>query len=246
MCLHAEARGLVRALLQPEPAVRLTAGQTLLHPWVKAMAVDCRQGAPNDKAQRNAVKMNAEQDQAQRRHQNNASELTSEKSEFTKKEPIRPFGMPDVHTTNCSLTCSSSREVNLQEIQDLAPELSNTHCSPENRMSLRNYFSGPVTQMDPLPQIKSQSQQNSQQCPTLHHTSASTNQRQTVSGHIVSTHPSSNPATASSSQSLHQQNSSFSLYNRNSSTSPNTSSQDCMQHVAHGTNTQSPHCEPAP
>lgn len=226
--------------------MRLTAGQTLLHPWVKAMAADCRQGAPNDKAQRNTVKMKAEQDQAQRRHQNNASELTSEKSEFTKKEPIRPYGAPDVHTTNCCITCSSSREVNLQEIQDLAPELSNTHCSPENRMSLRNYFSGPVTQMDPLPQIKSQSQQNSQQCPTLHHTSASTNQRQTVSGHIVSTHPSSNPARASSSQSLHQQNSSWSLCNRNSSTSPNTLSQDCMEHVAHGTNTQSPHCEPAP
>lgn len=225
--------------------MRLTASQTLLHPWVKAMAVDCRQGAPNDKAQRNAVKMKAEQDQGQRRHQSNASELTSEKSEFTNKEPIRPFGMPDVHTTDCSLTCSSSREVNLQEIQNLAPELSNTRCSPENRMSLHNYFSGPVTQMDPLPQIKSQSQQNSQQCPTLHHTSALTNQRQTVSGHIVSTHPSSNPATASSSQPLHQQNSSFSLSNRNSSTSPNTSSQDCMEHVAHGTNAQSPHCGPA-
>lgn len=243
MCLHAEARGLVRALLQPEPTVRLTAGQTLLHPWVKAMAADCRQGAPNAKAQRNTVKMKAEQDQAQRQHQNNAY---SEKSELTKKELISPFDAPDVHTTNCSLTCSSSREVNLQEIQDLAPKLSNTHCSPENRMSLRNYFSSPVTQMDPLPQIKSQSQQNSQQCPTLQRTSASTNQRQTVSGHIVSTRLSSNPATASSSQSLHQQNSSFSLYNRNSSTSPNPSSQDCMEHVAHGANTQSPHCEPAP
>uniref|UniRef100_A0A674ND97 Doublecortin-like kinase 3 n=1 Tax=Takifugu rubripes TaxID=31033 RepID=A0A674ND97_TAKRU len=241
-----EARGLVRALLQPEPTVRLTAGQTLLHPWVKAMAADCRQGAPNDKAKRNTVKMKAEQDQAQQRHQNNASELTSEKSESTKKEPISPFGMPEVHTTNCRLTCSSSREVNLQEIQDLAPELSNTHCSPENRMSLRSYFSGPVTQMDPLPQIKSQSQQNSQQCSTLQHTSASTNQRQTVLGHIVSTRPSSNPATASSSQSLHQQNSSCSHYNGNSSTSPNPSLQDCMEHVAHGANTQSPHCEPAP
>uniref|UniRef100_A0A8C4GLX5 Doublecortin-like kinase 3 n=1 Tax=Dicentrarchus labrax TaxID=13489 RepID=A0A8C4GLX5_DICLA len=31
-----EARGLVRALLQPDPTVRLTAEQTLLHPWVKA------------------------------------------------------------------------------------------------------------------------------------------------------------------------------------------------------------------
>uniref|UniRef100_A0A665VXV9 non-specific serine/threonine protein kinase n=1 Tax=Echeneis naucrates TaxID=173247 RepID=A0A665VXV9_ECHNA len=30
-------QGLVRALLQPDPTVRLTAEQTLLHPWVKAM-----------------------------------------------------------------------------------------------------------------------------------------------------------------------------------------------------------------
>uniref|UniRef100_A0A3B4FUH4 Protein kinase domain-containing protein n=1 Tax=Pundamilia nyererei TaxID=303518 RepID=A0A3B4FUH4_9CICH len=40
LCVHscAEARGLIRALLQPDPTVRLTAEQTLLHPWVKAMA----------------------------------------------------------------------------------------------------------------------------------------------------------------------------------------------------------------
>uniref|UniRef100_A0A665VY40 Protein kinase domain-containing protein n=1 Tax=Echeneis naucrates TaxID=173247 RepID=A0A665VY40_ECHNA len=38
VCVYAEARGLVRALLQPDPTVRLTAEQTLLHPWVKAMA----------------------------------------------------------------------------------------------------------------------------------------------------------------------------------------------------------------
>lgn len=246
LLICAEARGLVSSLLQPVPTVRLTAGQTLLHPWVKAMVADCRQGALKDKAQRNTAKNKADQEKVQRRHQNNASEPISEKSEFTKKELIRSLASPGFHTTNCSLTCSPSKEVNRQEIQDPRPELSNTHCNPENRMSPRNYFSGPITQMDPLPQIKTQSQQNSQQCPTLHHTSASTNQRQTVSGHLVSTHPSPNPATASSSQSLHQQNSSCSLYNRNSSTSPNPSSQNCIEQDAHTINTHSPHCESAP
>uniref|UniRef100_A0A672HUS4 Doublecortin-like kinase 3 n=1 Tax=Salarias fasciatus TaxID=181472 RepID=A0A672HUS4_SALFA len=38
VCLCAEARGLIRALLQPDPTVRLAAEQTLQHPWVKAMA----------------------------------------------------------------------------------------------------------------------------------------------------------------------------------------------------------------
>lgn len=50
----AEAKGLVRGLVQPEPTERLTAAQTLLHPWVKAMASLCRQRALCDKSQGNA------------------------------------------------------------------------------------------------------------------------------------------------------------------------------------------------
>ncbi|XP_029022860.1 serine/threonine-protein kinase DCLK3 [Betta splendens] len=49
-----EARGLVRALLQPDPTARLTAEQTLLHPWVTAMASVCRQRALTDKTQAEA------------------------------------------------------------------------------------------------------------------------------------------------------------------------------------------------
>lgn len=212
--LYAEARSLVRSLLQPDPTMRLTAGQTLLHPWVDAMAAVCRQEAPKDKTQANTVNNSADQDNVQKLHQNNASE----KSECTKKEPIGPLeGMPGLHTPDCSQTCLPSREVNGPEILDLAPQVSNTACNAGKRMSLSNYLSGPITQMDPLPQIKSQSQQNSQAHPTLH-TPASASQRQTVSGLVVSAHPSTNPATASSSRSPHQQNSSCSLYNRNSST----------------------------
>ncbi|KAM9824114.1 serine/threonine-protein kinase DCLK3 [Neosynchiropus ocellatus] len=40
-----EAKGLVKALLQPDPTVRLTAQKTLLHPWVKEMATVCKERA---------------------------------------------------------------------------------------------------------------------------------------------------------------------------------------------------------
>uniref|UniRef100_A0A7N8XN10 non-specific serine/threonine protein kinase n=1 Tax=Mastacembelus armatus TaxID=205130 RepID=A0A7N8XN10_9TELE len=66
-----EARGLVRALLQPDPTVRLTAEQTLLHPWVKAMTSVCRQRALTDKTQRNTGHMGAEPERVQRPDQTN-------------------------------------------------------------------------------------------------------------------------------------------------------------------------------
>ncbi|XP_061597849.1 serine/threonine-protein kinase DCLK3 [Cololabis saira] len=43
-----EARSLVRTLLQPDPTVRPTAAQTLLHHWVNTMASVCRQRALTD------------------------------------------------------------------------------------------------------------------------------------------------------------------------------------------------------
>ncbi|XP_071776247.2 serine/threonine-protein kinase DCLK3 [Centroberyx gerrardi] len=49
------ASGLVRALLQVDPTVRLTAAQTLLHPWVQAMVSSCHQGALTHKAQKNTA-----------------------------------------------------------------------------------------------------------------------------------------------------------------------------------------------
>ncbi|KAM8884824.1 serine/threonine-protein kinase DCLK3 [Synchiropus picturatus] len=47
--VSAEAKGLVKALLQPDPTVRLTAEKTLLHPWVKEMASICKERALKDK-----------------------------------------------------------------------------------------------------------------------------------------------------------------------------------------------------
>lgn len=79
VCLRAEARGLVRALLQPDPTVRLTAEQTLLHPWVKAMASTCRQRALTDKAQRSTADTEAEPARVQRKAQINAAETKADK-----------------------------------------------------------------------------------------------------------------------------------------------------------------------
>ncbi|KAI3358538.1 hypothetical protein L3Q82_014966, partial [Scortum barcoo] len=67
-----EARGLIRTLLQPDPTVRLTAEQTLLHPWVKAMASICRQGALTDQPQRSTA--STEGEPVQRLAQTNATD----------------------------------------------------------------------------------------------------------------------------------------------------------------------------
>lgn len=77
MC--AEARGLVRALLQPDPTVRLTAEQTLLHPWVKAMASNCRQRTLTDKTQRDTADTGAEAERVQSPAQTNAAETMADK-----------------------------------------------------------------------------------------------------------------------------------------------------------------------
>ncbi|XP_039977795.1 serine/threonine-protein kinase DCLK3 [Xiphias gladius] len=74
-----EARGLVRALIQPDPTVRLTAEQTLLHPWVKAMASVCRQAPLKDKTQRNTADTGAEPERAQRPAKTNAAETKRDK-----------------------------------------------------------------------------------------------------------------------------------------------------------------------
>ncbi|XP_075961543.1 serine/threonine-protein kinase DCLK3 isoform X2 [Anarhichas minor] len=92
-----EARGLVRALLQPDPTVRLTAEQTSLHPWVKAMASMCRQRALTDKTQRDTAATGAEPDKSrlvQRLVQTNAAKTvpdetpgqTGSEVEVTQKE----------------------------------------------------------------------------------------------------------------------------------------------------------------
>ncbi|XP_062291413.1 serine/threonine-protein kinase DCLK3 [Scomber scombrus] len=73
-----EARCLVRALLQSDPTVRLTAEQTLLHPWVKAMASICRQRALTDNPE-NTVHPGVEPERVQRPAQINVEEGATDK-----------------------------------------------------------------------------------------------------------------------------------------------------------------------
>ncbi|XP_071355827.1 serine/threonine-protein kinase DCLK3 [Trachinotus anak] len=92
-----EAKGLVRALLQPDPTVRLTAEQTLLHPWVKAMASNCRQRMLTEKTQRNTADTGAEAERFQSPAQTNPADTmadkrpghTSSEAEITQKDLIR-------------------------------------------------------------------------------------------------------------------------------------------------------------
>ncbi|XP_034016477.1 serine/threonine-protein kinase DCLK3 [Thalassophryne amazonica] len=69
-----EARGLIRDLLQPDPSLRLTAEQTLLHPWVKTMASVCQQMASTNKAQQREPDMPTEPQRVKSLDQNGATE----------------------------------------------------------------------------------------------------------------------------------------------------------------------------
>lgn len=75
-----EARGLIRALLQPDPTVRLTAEQTLLHPWVKAMASACKQRALTDKTPREVAAAGATPETAQKPAKTNTTESLTDKT----------------------------------------------------------------------------------------------------------------------------------------------------------------------
>ncbi|KAK5855143.1 hypothetical protein PBY51_005277 [Eleginops maclovinus] len=106
--ISGEAKGLVRALLQPDPAVRLTAEQTLLHPWVKAMASGCRQRALIDKTQRDTTDAGAEPDkprQVQRQAQTNATETTTPRGHNSSGEEATQteFSRHDDHQTEIRL-----------------------------------------------------------------------------------------------------------------------------------------------
>lgn len=78
--LCTEARGLVRSLIQPDPTVRLTAEQTLLHQWVKAMTSVCRQRALSDKTQSKAATTIAELQVVQKPAETNAAESQTDKA----------------------------------------------------------------------------------------------------------------------------------------------------------------------
>ncbi|XP_038581392.1 serine/threonine-protein kinase DCLK2 [Micropterus salmoides] len=285
-----EARGLVRALIQPDPTVRLTAEQTLLHPWVKAMASICRQRALTDKTQRNPTNTGAEPDTVQMLAQTNATETitdktpahTSSEGENTYKELSRqderhtelntgrgPDDKPPqlqsketstiytispqlkVHTPleatsgqqrpECTSTDSSSRGGSRRETQDPGPKLSNTDCDPGSPASPSvelNQLGAPAVQTE-LPS-QTQSKQNCQQ-QSPSYSPPSTNQaQQTTAGHSMQHLPSSNPAAASSSHSLHQQNFPFPLHNPPTTTAQNHPAENNDEPNVHSTTTLPP------
>lgn len=210
VCMCAEARGLVRALIQPDPNVRLTAEQTLQHPWVKAMASVFRQRALTDKTQRNRVANGAEPDRVQRLVPNNAAEIMTDETpghvdcgeEIIHKELSTSLeATPGQQRPGCYATGSPSRPV----IQDPGPVLSNIDHRPDCRTSFEHkQFSGPSAQTDPPAMLKTESKQNIQQQP--HSPSTPNQEQQTTTGRPTQQHPSSNLATASSAHSLYQQN----------------------------------------
>nr|XP_046273392.1 serine/threonine-protein kinase DCLK3 [Scatophagus argus] len=247
-----EARGLVRALLQPDPTVRLTAEQTFLHPWVKAMASICRQRALTDKAQRDTADTGAESDRVQRqaqtsaadtktaktcghtrgeketahkklsRHDETQTEMNTGRRQDEDKPPLEQT-KEAVHTMSlrfkvhspsevtpaqqkleCISTDSGShiRKSSRAEIQDPGPKLSNTDYIPGSLTSLGvelNQPDDPSSQVDPPSQIKTQSEQNSQQQSTSYSPPSTIQTQQTTVGHSMQHQPSSSPAAASSS-----------------------------------------------
>lgn len=230
MC--AEARGLVRALIQPDPTVRLTAEQTLLHPWVKAMASICRQRALTYKTQRNTADNGAEPDRVQRLAQINAAETmtdktpgnTSSEGEITHKELSTPLeATPGQQRPECTSTGSPSREASRREIQDPGPNTDREPGSLTSPSVEHNQLSDPSAS-DPPAQTETQSKRNSQQQPPPY-SPPSTNQTQT--------NKQTNPATASSSHSLHQQNFSSPPANPTTATAQNYDEQNVHTTITH-------------
>ncbi|XP_033492757.1 serine/threonine-protein kinase DCLK3 [Epinephelus lanceolatus] len=217
-----EARGLVRALLQSDPTARLTAEQTLLHPWVKAMASVCRQRALSDKTQRETTDTGAGPDKlrpAQRLAQINAAETVMNKTPgHTSSEGEKEFSKPDerqsemntvrgqdadkptqVHTPS-EATPGQQRPECTPTVSASAsrPEIQDPgplNCDAGGPMSQRvelNELSAPPAQTELPSQITTQSNQNGQQQSPP---SSPPNTAQTRAGHqnITSTLP--NPTT---------------------------------------------------
>ncbi|XP_044190977.1 serine/threonine-protein kinase DCLK3 [Thunnus albacares] len=248
-----EARCLVRALLQSDPTVRLTAEQTLLHPWVKAMASISRQRALADKPENNTGDAGAEPERVQRPAQINAAEATTDKR-HTSNEGVLTRKVEHSRNDERQAKMSAGRgqeeekppqqlsaETNtVQSISPQKPEccstdsgslrkrviehsglnLSNTDCDSISPTSL-NQLNAPAAQTEPPSPIEThQSTQNSlQQTPNLK--LPTDTEPRTTAGHSTQHQPSSHPAAAPSTHSLHQQNFTSTLHDPTMTTAQN-------------------------
>lgn len=206
--MSAEAKGLVTGLIQPDPTVRLTAEQTLLHPWVKDMALLCRQRALSVKTQADTARDGAEGDGVQSPAQADAPETmtrhTGSKGEMTHSELATPVGA----TPGQQRPGHTPREVGRPEKQHPDPEFLNKDNNPGSLTGLEvdnKQLTEPLSQTDPPSPIKTQSEQVEQQQQSPPRSPPSTAEKQqTTAGQPTPRHPSSNPTTASSSPSVHQ------------------------------------------
>lgn len=187
--------------------MRLTAEQTLLHPWVKDMALLCRQRALSVKTHGDTACDGAEGDRVQSPAQIDAPETmgrhSGPKGEMTHSELATPVGATPVGATPGQQRPGyTPREVSRPEIQHSDPEFSNKDHDPGTSTNL-HVDNKLLT--DALSQIKTQPKQvNRQQSPPRSPPSAAEKQ-QTAAGQPTPQHPSSNPTTVSSSPSVHRQ-----------------------------------------
>ncbi|XP_074469899.1 serine/threonine-protein kinase DCLK3 [Sebastes fasciatus] len=258
-----DARGLVRALLQPDPTVRLTAEQTLLHPWVKAMASICRQRALTDTTQRDAADTGAEPDksrQVQTLARTNAAKTmtdktpghTSSEGEVTQDEDKPP--RPQSKETSAAHTISPQTQVHTPSEAtpgQQKPVCTTTDFGEPSRPEIQD--PGPpdcgspsveLNQTEFPSQIKTQSKQNSQQQSPPYSPPPTNTAQRTTAGHSTQHHPSSKPAVASTSPSFHhQQNFTSPLHDPATATALNHDEANVHTTATHPPTQSQPHCQ---
>lgn len=203
----------MNGLIQSDPTVRLTAEQTLLHPWVKDMALLCRQRALSVKTQADTACDGAEGDRVWNPAQRDAPERmgrhTGSKGEMPHSELATPVGATPVGATPGQQGPDyMPREVSRPEIHHSDPEFLNkdhNHGTPPDLHVDNKLLTDPLTQTDLPSQIKTPSKQVNQQQSPPRSPPSTTEKQQTTAVQPTPQHPSSNPTTRSSSPSVHQQ-----------------------------------------
>uniref|UniRef100_A0A671U9H6 Doublecortin-like kinase 3 n=1 Tax=Sparus aurata TaxID=8175 RepID=A0A671U9H6_SPAAU len=182
--------GLVSALLQPDPTVRLNAQQTLQNPWVTVMASTCSQRALTDKTHRSTAATGAEPDTVQGHAQTNAAVVMTEKTPGNRSDEgeitHKQLGRHEMNTgrgqneerppqqqSEETITAQASQikvhtpsGATPTDRQDSGSKLSDTDYNPGSPASPGvglNPLDDPAALTDPPPRVKTQSKQNSQQ-----------------------------------------------------------------------------------